>query len=181
MLKARAWTAVVAVGLVVAGCGGLGGNELSAEGDWEEFGVDGLFSAEFPGEPEEQDVGASGDGWGVIGGGFEVGVASSELDGLPDDITAEQAEPVLVGAAEGAAGGVGGAVVETSTVADSPYPAMDVEFTGTRDGDDIVGFGRTMLAEGQLFMLMAIGPVDDRAETEALFDRFVDGFEPVAG
>ncbi|MGH9119750.1 MAG: hypothetical protein ACRD0A_18315 [Acidimicrobiales bacterium] len=81
---------------------------------------------------------------------------------------------------EGAAGGVGGSVVTNEVVEDSPFPAVDAEFTGTRGDDAIVGFGRSLLVGSQLFMLLALGPVDDRSDVEAVFDRFVDGFESAA-
>jgi hypothetical protein len=177
MRRNHALFALVAAGLLAAGCS-AGGSDIAADGDREEITVDGQFSAELPGTPDDTDVdGSAGRVYSVKDGDLEVGIIATELPGA-DVLPPDNVAGLLTQINETTATAVGGTVVSSEPVSDLAYAAQDAEFTTVRNDTELVGLTRAVLAGDRQFQLMAIGAVDDRAEVEAIFERLVDGFEP---
>lgn len=177
MHQQRRILAVVAAALLAAGCGLGEGDEISADGEWQQFSVDGQFSADFPGEPEVESGTTGGETYLVENRERAVSVLVFEL---PAEVPPELFEGMLTELNEQIVAGMNGTIVEQATVSDAPYPAEDLEFTATVDDDDILGLTRATLVGGHEFQLMAMGFDGDRAEVEAIFDRLVESFEPEA-
>ncbi|MGH9244621.1 MAG: hypothetical protein ACRD29_09960 [Acidimicrobiales bacterium] len=165
---------------VVVGCSPS--DEIAAETEWVEFGVDGQFTAQFPEEPspQSQDVSELENVvaitiFAVQDGIRELGISVTELaTAVPDDV----ANSLLPGAVDAFAVGVNGSVVDRGTVNGAPYPTMDATINGTKDGQAIVAMLRTTFVGTLQFNLVSLGLEDDRNEVEARFDRLIDGFEP---
>jgi hypothetical protein len=164
---------------IAAGCSGAGGTTIAVDGEWEPFTVDGIFSAELPGDPDGDEMsGAAGTLYAVQDGDREVGIAVADLPDGSSELSPDVIAGLLAQVNEAAATAVDGSVVSNEAVSGAAYPSQDAEFTLTRGGEEMIGLTRAVLVADRQFQLMAIGAVEDRADVEAIFERLVDGFEP---
>ncbi len=165
--------AVMTVLLLASACG----SDTKSETEFKNFeSTDGRFSADFPGEPEEDTQSTTAEGLNL-----DIHFFTSETDDYavsvgyvdyPEEFKTVDPKLVLSGVSAGAAGNIqGGQVTKNEPGMFQGVDSVDYEVTA----DDANLQAKAFLKENRLYLLQAVSA--DLADADAEYDRLVESFK----
>lgn len=163
--------------LLFAGAACGGGSDTKSEPESKTFESSaGRFSAEFPGEPDEQTQNTTAEGINL-----ELHFFTAETDDYavsvgyvdyPADFATVDPKVILGGVAPGAAGNVAGGRVTKN----EPGTFLDVDSVDYQvSSDDVELQAKAFLIENRMYLLQAVSA--DLADADAQYDKLVESFK----